>query len=233
MDIERIVKSTDHTLLKQEATWDQIKALCDEAYEYQTASVCIPASYVGGAAKYFKDKAAMAKAMGDDKHATPIPVCTVIGFPNGYDTTAAKVFMAKDAITNGASEVDMVINIGWVKNGWYEQVLEEIEAIRKVTEGHVLKVIVETCLLTDEEKIKMSEIVSQSGADFIKTSTGFSKHGATPEDVKILREHTAPNVGVKASGGIHSLEEAQQYLDLGATRLGASAVIGCVKALEK
>lgn len=233
MDIERILRSTDHTLLKQDATWDQIKTICDEAYDYHTASVMIPATYVGGASKYLKDKAAMAKAMGDDAHAEPVKVGTVIGFPNGYDTTAAKVFMAKDALTNGADEVDMVININWVKNGWYEQVLEEIEAIRKVTEGHILKVIIETCLLTDEEKIKMCDIVSQSGADFIKTSTGFSKGGATPEDVKLLREHVAPQVGVKASGGIHSLEEAQTFLDLGATRLGASAVVGCVKAAQK
>lgn len=229
MDIKRITKSIDHTLLKVDATWEQIKALCDEAYEYQTASVCIPASYVSGAAKYLKDKAAMAMALGDDAHSTPIPVCTVIGFPNGYETTAAKIFQAKDAITNGASEIDMVINVGWVKSGWYDLVLEEIEAIRTVTKGHILKVIIETCLLTEEEKIKMCEVVTQSGADFIKTSTGFSTHGATPEDVRLLKEHVGPDVRVKAAGGIHTLEEAQQYLDLGASRLGTSSIIAVLK----
>lgn len=232
IDIKSIVKSVDHTLLKVDATWDQIKALCDEAYKYQTASICIPASYVSGAAKYLKDKAAMAMALGDDEHSTPIPVCTVIGFPNGYDTTAAKIFMAKDAVTNGAAEIDMVINVGWVKNGWYDMVLEEIMAIRSVTKGHILKVIIETCLLTDEEKIKMCEIVTQSGADFIKTSTGFSTAGATPHDVALMKEHVGPQVQVKAAGGISSLEDAQEFLNLGATRLGTSRVVKILEAQE-
>lgn len=220
LDIERIVKHCDHTLLKPESTWEQIRTIADQGMAYQTASICIPAAYVQQAYEY----------MHAQTQKEPVPITTVIGFPNGYDTTKAKVFMAKDAIENGASEVDMVINIGWVKDGLDEKVLDEIKEVRKATEGHVLKVIIETCLLTDEEKIRMCDVVTKSGADFIKTSTGFSTGGATFEDVKLLRAHVGRNVKVKASGGISSLEDAQTYLDLGADRLGTSRIIKILEA---
>ena len=214
MDIEKICRACDHTLLKVNSTWDGIRELCDEAVQYHAASVCIPPAYAAEAVRYLDGK---------------LPVCVVIGFPNGYNTTAAKVFETKDAIDNGVSEVDMVINVGWVKNGWFDRVEDEIRAIRKASEGHILKVIIECCLLTEEEKIRMCRIVTDVGADYIKTSTGFSDHGATPEDVALLRKNVGPDVKVKAAGGIHTLEEAQRYLELGADRLGTSSVIRLVK----
>ena len=217
--IANIVKHCDHTLLKPESTWADIKKICDEGIAYQTASVMIPASYVKDASEYMK------KA-GDKA----VPVATVIGFPNGYDTTAAKVFMAKNALENGASEVDMVINIGWGKDKKYDQVLDEIRQVKAAVGSHVLKVIIETCLLTEEEKIKMCEVVSESGADFIKTSTGFSTGGATFEDVALMVKHVSGNLKVKASGGISSLEDAEKFLELGAERLGTSRVIKILEA---
>lgn len=210
MDKKELTKYVDHTLLKVDSTWDQIKVICDEAMEYNTASVCIPCSYAKEANEYMQGK---------------IPVCVVIGFPNGYSTKATKVFEAKDAIANGASEVDMVINVGFLKSGRYDAVLDEIKAIKEAIGDHVLKVIIETCLLTEEEKIKMCEIVTESGADFIKTSTGFSTAGATPADVKLMVDHVGPNVKVKAAGGISTLDDAVEYVELGASRLGTSRIV--------
>ncbi|MEE8815288.1 MAG: deoxyribose-phosphate aldolase [Lachnospiraceae bacterium] len=220
IDIENIVKHCDHTLLKPESTWEQIRQICDQGMAYQTASICIPASYVQPCYEYMHGRERM----------EPVPICTVIGFPNGYDTTAAKVFMAEDAIRNGASEVDMVINIGWLKDHEDQKVLDEIREVRKATEGHVLKVIIETCLLSEDEKIRMCDIVTKSGADFIKTSTGFSTGGATFADVKLMKAHVGAGVKVKASGGISSLEDAQTFLDLGAERLGTSRIIRILEA---
>ena len=214
MDLKTIIGSVDHTLLKTDAVWEQIKELCDDAVHYGTASVCIPPSYVKQAAEYLDGK---------------MPVCTVIGFPNGYSTTAVKVFEAEDAIRNGADEIDMVINIGWVKDGRYDLVLNEIRELRKACEGHILKVIIETCQLTKEEKIRLCGIVTQAGADFIKTSTGFSTGGATFEDVQLFAENIGPNVRIKAAGGIKTLEDAEKFLELGASRLGTSTVIRIVK----
>lgn len=214
MDIKNILAHCDHTLLKQTATWAQIKTICDEGMEYQCASVCIPASYVKQASDYVGSK---------------LKICTVIGFPNGYSTTEVKVFETEDAVRNGADEIDMVINLGWVKDQRWDDVLAEIKSVKESCAGRILKVIVETCLLTEEEKIRMCEIVTQSGADFIKTSTGFSTGGATRADIALFKAHVGPNVKIKASGGIHSLEEAQALMDLGADRLGASALVGLVK----
>ena len=214
MDIKNILAHCDHTLLKQTATWAQIKTICDEGMAYHCASVCIPASYVKQAADY----------VGND-----LKICTVIGFPNGYSTTEVKVFETEDAIRNGADEIDMVINLGWVKDQRWDDLLAEIKAVKESCAGRILKVIVETCLLTEEEKIRMCEIVTQSGADFIKTSTGFSTGGATRADIALFKAHVGPNVKIKASGGIHSMEDAQALMDLGADRLGASALVGLVK----
>ncbi len=214
-DVKNILAHVDHTLLSQTATWSEIRALCDDGMKYGTASVCIPASYVKQAAAYVAGK---------------LPICTVIGFPNGYDTTAAKCFEATDAVHNGADEVDMVINIGWVKDGRWDDVLAEIRAVKTACEGKLLKVIIETCLLTDDEKIRMCGIVSESGADYIKTSTGFSKAGATREDVALFARHVAPHLKIKAAGGISSLEDAQAFLDLGASRLGTSRIVKIVKS---
>ncbi len=214
-DVKNILAHVDHTLLSQTATWSEIRALCDDGMKYGTASVCIPASYVKQAAAYVAGK---------------LPICTVIGFPNGYDTTAAKCFEATDAVRNGADEVDMVINIGWVKDGRWDDVLAEIRAVKTACEGKLLKVIIETCLLTDDEKIRMCGIVSESGADYIKTSTGFSKAGATREDVALFARHVAPHLKIKAAGGISSLEDAQAFLDLGASRLGTSRIVKIVKS---
>ncbi len=213
--IDRIVKICDHTLLKPESTWEQIRDLCDDAIAYGTATVCIPPCYARQAAAYLDGK---------------IPVCVVIGFPNGNATTASKVFEAKDAIANGASEVDMVINVGWVKDGLYDKVLEEIKKVKEAVEGRTLKVIIETCLLTREEKIKMCEVVGESGADFIKTSTGFNAGGATFEDVALLRKYSSAHVKVKAAGGIASLEDAEKFMELGADRLGTSRIIRILKS---
>ena len=207
MDIKNILAHCDHTLLKQEATWEQIKAICDEGLEYGCASVCIPASYVKQANDY----------VGSD-----LKVCTVIGFPNGYSTTEVKVFETEDAIRNGADEIDMVINIGWVKDKRWDDLLEEMKAVKTSCAGRILKVIVEACLLTQEEKIKLCQLVTESGADYIKTSTGFSTGGATREDVALFKAHIGPGVRIKAAGGIATLQDAQDFLDLGADRLGTS-----------
>ena len=214
MDIKNILAHCDHTLLKQTATWAQIKTICDEGMAYHCASVCIPASYVKQAADYVGNQ---------------LKICTVIGFPNGYSTTEVKVFETEDAVRNGADEIDMVINLGWVKGQRWDDLLAEIKAVKESCAGRILKVIVETCLLTEEEKIRMCEIVTQSGADFIKTSTGFSTGGATRADIALFKAHVGPNVKIKASGGIHSMEDAQALMDLGADRLGASALVGLVK----
>ncbi|MBP3939620.1 MAG: deoxyribose-phosphate aldolase [Clostridia bacterium] len=217
MDIKEVLSKVDHTLLSQSATWEEIKAICDDGIKYGCASVCIPASYVRKAAEYVDGK---------------LPICTVIGFPNGYSTTAAKCFEANDAVKNGAEEIDMVINIGALKNKEYDFILEEIKAVKEACDGRVLKVIIETCLLTDEEKIKMCEIVSLSGADFIKTSTGFSTAGATKEDVKLFSENVADHLKIKAAGGIASLKDAEDFINLGASRLGTSRIVKIIKNEE-
>lgn len=217
MDRQEILKKVDHTLLAQTATWEEIKEICDDAIKYQTASICIPPSYVKEAKAYVQDQMA---------------VCTVIGFPNGYNTTAVKKAETEDALKNGADEIDMVINIGWVKDQRWNDLLEEIKAVKQHCEGKLLKVIIETCLLTDDEKIKMCEIVSDSGADYIKTSTGFSTGGATFHDVELFAKHVKPGVKIKAAGGISSLEDAEKFIELGASRLGTSRVVKIVKKLE-
>lgn len=214
MNIQDILSKCDHTLLSQGATWDEIKSICDDGIKYKTASVCIPASFVKQAKEYVGDK---------------LPICTVIGFPNGYSTTAAKCFETADAVKNGADEIDMVINIGWLKDKKYDEILNEINEIKKACNGKLLKVIIETCLLTREEKIKMCEIVSKSCADYIKTSTGFSTAGATKEDVEIFKKHVSPHVKIKAAGGISSLEDAEDFIKLGASRLGTSRIVKIVK----
>lgn len=215
MDKREILKRLDHTLLKQDATWEQIKKICDEGVEYGVVSVCIPPSFVKRAAEYLDGRLA---------------VCTVIGFPNGYMTTASKVFETEDAVKNGADEIDMVINIGMVKEGNYGGVLDEIRAVRRACEGKILKVIIETCILTEEEKTKMCQVVTESGADYIKTSTGFASGGATFEDVKLMRAHVGPQVKVKAAGGISSVEDAETFIQLGADRLGTSRLIKLLEA---
>ena len=217
MDIKTILAAVDHTLLAQGATWEQIRDVCDDGIKYGAASVCIPASYVAQAKSYAGDK---------------LPICTVIGFPNGYSTTAAKCFETEDAVKNGADEIDMVINIGWVKDRKWDDLLAEIKAVKAACGGKLLKVIIETCLLTDEEKVKMCEIVSASGAEFIKTSTGFAGGGATREDVALFAAHVAPHVKIKAAGGIASLQDAEDFLALGASRLGTSRVVKAVKEQE-
>ena len=217
MELKDILSKCDHTLLAQTATWAEIKAVCDDGIKYHTASVCIPASFVKQAKAYVGEK---------------LPICTVIGFPNGYDTTAAKCFMASDAVDNGADEVDMVINIGWAKEGKWAEITDEIAAVKKACKGKLLKVIIETCLLTDEEKIAMCRCVSDSGADYIKTSTGFSKAGATFADVALFKKHVAPHVKIKAAGGISSLEDAEKFIELGADRLGTSRIVKIAKGLE-
>lgn len=217
MDIKEILKHVDHTLLLQESTWEEIKQICDDAMKYETASVCIAPSYVKQAAEYMGDKMA---------------VCTVIGFPNGYMTTKAKEFETKDALENGASEIDMVINIGWLKDKKYDLIENEIRALKAVCKDKILKVIIETCFLTDEEKIKMCEIVTNAGADYIKTSTGFGGAGATFDDIKLFSQHIGPNVKMKAAGGISSMEDAEKFLELGADRLGTSRIIKIVKNEE-
>ena len=217
MDVKDILSRCDHTLLAQGATWAEIRTLCDDGVKYGCASVCIPASYVAQAAEYLGGR---------------LPVCTVIGFPNGYDTTAAKCFEAEDAVKNGADEIDMVINIGWAKDGRWEDLLSEIRAVKAACGDHILKVILECCLLTEAEKIKLCEIVTESGADFIKTSTGFGGGGATREDVALMAAHVGPKVRIKAAGGIANLEDAADFIALGASRLGTSRVVKAVKALE-
>lgn len=214
---EEILSICDHTLLLQNATWDEIKVICDDAMKYHTASVCIPPCYVKRAYEYMGDK---------------IPVCTVVGFPNGNMTTASKVFETKEAIANGAREIDMVINIGELKAKNYDYVLDEIRALKEACGNLILKVIIETCLLTEEEKIKMCEIVTESGADFIKTSTGFSTAGATFDDIELFKKYVGPNVKIKAAGGISSMDDAARFIELGANRLGTSRIVKIVKATK-
>ncbi len=214
MNIKEILSKVDHTLLSQNATWEEIKAICDDGIKYNTASVCIPASYVKQAKEYVDSKLA---------------ICTVIGFPNGYSTTATKVFETADAVKNGADEIDMVINVGWLKDKKYNDILNEINAIKDACNGKLLKVIIETCLLTDDEKIKMCEIVSNSNADYIKTSTGFSTAGATKADIELFAKHTTNGKKIKAAGGISSLEDAEDFINLGASRLGTSRIVKIVK----
>lgn len=216
-DIKEILSKVDHTLLSQAATWEEIKQICDDGIKYGCASVCIPASYVARAAKYVEGK---------------LPICTVIGFPNGYSTTEAKCFEARDAVKNGAEEIDMVINIGALRDGNYAFVLDEINAVKEACQGKLLKVIIETCLLTDEEKIKMCEIVSESNADFIKTSTGFSTDGATKEDIELFSKHVFGGTKIKAAGGIASIEDAETFIKLGADRLGTSRIVKLVKNMK-
>ena len=217
MELKDILAKCDHTLLAQTATWEEIKAICDDGIKYGCASVCIPAAHVKQAKEYVDDKLA---------------ICTVIGFPNGYATTRAKCFMASDAVESGADEVDMVINIGWAKEGLWADITAEIAAIKASCKGKLLKVIIETCLLTDEEKIQLCKCVSDSGADYIKTSTGFSKAGATFHDVELFAKHVAPHVKIKAAGGISSLEDAEKFIALGASRLGTSRIVKIAKGLE-
>lgn len=217
MDIKEILKHVDHTLLLQGSTWEEIKQICDDAMKYETASVCIPPCYVKQAAEYMGDRMA---------------VCTVIGFPNGNVTTETKAFETKDALENGASEIDMVINIGWLKDKKYDLVENEIRKLKEICGDKILKVIIETCFLTDEEKIKMCEIVTNAGADYIKTSTGFGGAGATFDDIKLFAEHIGPNVKMKAAGGISSIGDAETFLNLGADRLGTSRIVKIVKNEE-
>ena len=215
MDREEILNKVDHTLLAQTATWEEIREILDDAMKYHTASACIPAAYVKQAAEYVQGR---------------LPICTVIGFANGYHTTAVKVFETKDAVANGASEIDMVINIGFLKDKRYEEIEEEIRQVHAACEGRILKVIIETCLLTEKEKIKMCEIVTKAGAEFIKSSTGFSTGGATFEDVELMRKYVGANVKVKAAGGIASFADAEKFVELGADRLGTSRLIKIMKA---
>lgn len=215
MEKKAILSMVDHTLLAPESSWEQIKLICDQGMKYETASVCIPSGYVKQAKEYVGDKLA---------------ICTVIGFPCGYETTAVKVFQTEDAVKNGADEIDMVINIGWLKDKKDEAVLEEIKAVHKACQGKILKVIIETCLLTEEEKIRMCQIVTQSGADYIKTSTGFSKAGATFEDVALFAAHVGPEVKIKAAGGISSFADAEEFIRLGANRLGTSRLVKIMEA---
>ncbi len=217
MELSEILAKCDHTLLSQTATWADIRAVCDDGMKYRTASVCIPAAYVAKAKEYVGGR---------------LPICTVIGFPNGYDTTGAKCFMASDAVQNGADEIDMVINIGFLKDGKEDEVLNEIRAVKQACSGKLLKVIIETCLLTEAEKITMCRLVTEAGADYIKTSTGFSSAGATFEDVALFAKHIGPNVKIKAAGGISSLDDAEEFLRLGASRLGTSRIVKIAKGMD-
>ena len=221
MDTKGILSKCDHTLLGVDATWEQIKQIADDGMKYETASICIPASFVKMTAEYIKG------CQGT------LPVCTVIGFPNGYSTTATKCFEATDAVENGADEIDMVINVGWAKDGKWDDLLDEINQVKKACKGKLLKVIIECCLLTDEEKIKLCEIVSKSDADFIKTSTGFSTGGATFSDIELMAKHMSKNKKIKAAGGIADLNDAEKFISLGANRLGTSRVVKAVKAIEE
>lgn len=217
MEIKEILSKCDHTLLAQTATWEDIKAICDDGIKYETASVCIPPCYVKQASEYANGR---------------VQICTVIGFPNGYNTTAVKEFETKDAIANGADEIDMVINIGELKAGNYDYVENEIRTLKKACGDKILKVIIETCLLTDDEKVKMCQIVTSAGADFIKTSTGFSKAGATFDDIALFAKNVGKNVRMKAAGGISSIEDAEKFIELGASRLGTSRIVKIVKKQE-
>lgn len=216
MNRTEILSKTDHTLLAPQATWEEVEALCKEALAYHTASICISPCYVLPTKKAFPD----------------LTVCTVIGFPSGAHTTACKVMETKDAIANGADEVDMVINVGFVKDGRFDAVLDEIRQVKAAAGSRILKVIIETCLLTEDEKIRLCDIVSRSGADFIKTSTGFSKGGATPEDIRLMRKYCAPGLKIKAAGGISTLADAEEFLKLGADRLGSSRIVRLIREEE-
>lgn len=215
MELSHILSKCDHTLLSQTATWEEIKGICDDGMKFKTASVCIPASFVQQAKEYVGER---------------LTICTVIGFPNGYDTTSAKCFMAHDAVSRGADEIDMVINIGWAKEGKFDAILEEIKQVKAHCCGKLLKVIIETCLLTEEEKIEMCRVVTQSGADYIKTSTGFSTAGATFHDVELFAKHVGKNVKIKAAGGISSFADAEKFIELGASRLGTSRIVKIAKS---
>lgn len=215
MDTEKILEKVDHTLLAQGATWEQIKQICDDGIFYHTASVCIPPGYVKQAAEYVEGK---------------IAICTVIGFPNGYNTTAVKAFEASTAVQEGAEEIDMVINIGWVKDGLFDKVCDEIKTVKEACNGKLLKVIIETCLLTDEEKRRLCHVVMEAGADFIKTSTGFAGGGATFEDIALFAEETEHKIQIKAAGGISSFDDAEKFVELGADRLGTSRLVKIIKA---
>ena len=214
MDIKELLSKVDHTLLSQSAAWDEIRQICDDGVKYSTASVCIPASYVKQAKEYVGDR---------------LKICTVIGFPNGYNTTATKLFETEDALKNGADEIDMVVNNCWTKDGKWDLIEEEIRTLKKVCGSRVLKVIIEACLLTDEEKIKMCKAVTDAGADYIKTSTGFSKGGATFEDIELFAKHIGENVKMKAAGGISSIGDAEKFIELGADRLGTSRIVKIAK----
>lgn len=216
MDIREILSKCDHTLLSPTATWEDIRKIIDDGIKYRTASVCIPPSYVGRAAEYAAGR---------------VKICTVIGFPNGYSTTATKIFEAADAVARGADEIDMVINLGDLKDGKYDEILDEINRVKGACSGRILKVIIETCLLTDEEKIRMCEIISESSADFIKTSTGFSTGGATAHDIELFAANVDPRVKIKAAGGIATISDAENFIKLGAARLGTSRIVKLVKGM--
>ena len=217
MELKEILSRADHTLLKPESTWEQIREICDDGLKYGCASVCIPAAFVKKASEYLGET---------------LKVCTVIGFPNGYATTAVKVFETEDAIRNGAAEIDMVANIGWIKDGMWDRLEEEIRMVKASCKGRILKVIIETCLLTEEEKIEMCRVVTDAGADYIKTSTGFSTGGATREDVALFKAHVGPGVKIKAAGGISTLQDAEDFINLGADRLGTSRIVKLVKGQQ-
>lgn len=217
MDKKKILSTVDHTLLSQTSTWEEIKSICDDGIKYETASVCIPPSYIKQAKEYVEEKLAL---------------CTVIGFPNGYMTKAVKVFETKDALANGADEIDMVINLGWVKDKKFDLIEDEIKAIKEACGSKILKVIIETCFLTEEEKIKMCEVVTKAGADFIKTSTGFGTGGATKEDLELFAKHIGPNVKIKAAGGVRDLETAETFINIGASRLGTSSIVKIINNEE-
>ncbi len=218
MEISAILAKCDHTLLKPEATWPEIRSVCDDAIRFHTATVCIPPAFVKRAKDYIRGR---------------VPICTVVGFPNGNSTALSKAYEAADAVKNGADEIDMVINIGALKGGSNDYVRDEIKLVKKACEGRILKVIIEACLLTEEEKIRACSLVTEAGADFIKTSTGFSIGGATKEDVELLRANVGPDVKVKAAGGISSLKDAEEFIELGADRLGTSRIVKIVKEMER
>ena len=218
MERNEIYRRVDHTLLAQTATWEEIRGICDDALAYETASVCIPPSYVGRAKEYLGDRMA---------------VCTVIGFPNGYNTTAVKVFETEDAVANGADEIDMVINIGWLKDREYDRLRDEIRQVKAACAGRILKVIIETCLLSEEEKVRMCGIVTEAGADFIKTSTGFGTAGALLSDIGLFQANIGENVKIKAAGGVRTLEDLKNYVEAGCSRVGASSVVKQVAELQK
>ena len=225
MDVKEILKHVDHTLLKQTATWEDIKQICDDGIKYGCASVCIPQTYVNHAAHYVAEQ----QHYGFGQ----LPICTVIGFPNGYTPSGIKCMEAESAVADGATEIDMVINLGWVKEGQYDKILQEINSVKISCHGNILKVIIETCLLTSAEKVEMCRVVSESGADYIKTSTGFGGGGATREDVALFKANVAPHVKIKAAGGIANLDDARDFIALGADRLGTSRIVKAVKALEQ